>query len=74
MKMDAGLLSGLRIRNVVSVNSIYNAKNSGMERRNRERWAIILKYEGETVYRTESGEYVSNANSLFILPKGSNYE
>lgn len=72
--MDVGLLSGLRIREVTSVNSVYNAENSGASRRDRERWAIILKYEGESIYFTESGEYVSNANNLYILPKGSNYD
>ena len=71
--MDVEILSRLRIREVTSVNSIYSAKNAGAVRRSRERWAIILKYEGESVYYTESGEYVSNANNIFILPKGSNY-
>lgn len=72
--MDAGLLSAVRIDRVLSVNSVYSAENSGASRRCRERWAIILKYEGESVYLTESGEYVSNANNLYILPKGSNYD
>ena len=72
--MDAMLLSRVRIDRVVSVNSVYNAENSGASRRCRERWAVILKYEGETVYRTESGEHLSNANNIYILPKGSNYD
>lgn len=72
--MDAMLLSRVRIDRVISVNSVYSAENSGVSRRDRERWAIILKYEGETVYRTESGEHVSNLNNIYILPKGSNYD
>ena len=71
--MDARLLSDVRIDRVVSVNSIYTAEGTAATRKRRERWAIILKYEGESIYSTESGEYVSNANNIYILPKGSNY-
>ena len=68
------ILSGLRITRVYSVNTIYTAKSTCVERRDRECWAIVLKFEGETRYKTRSGEYISNAENMVILPMGSDYD
>lgn len=37
-------------------------------------WAIIIKYEGETVYTSNGIEYLSNLSHIIILPKGCSYE
>lgn len=53
---------------------MYNKENVENRRNNRERWAIILKYEGETVYFSRGKQYLSNANNIVILPKGVSYK
>ncbi|MBQ8320821.1 MAG: helix-turn-helix transcriptional regulator [Clostridia bacterium] len=42
-------------------------------RSDRPRWAIILKYEGETEYFSDGKIYRSNIDNIAILPKGSSY-
>lgn len=54
--------------------TIFTEENTKAKRVNRPCWAIILKYEGETVYTINGKTIVSNANNPVILPKGSSYE
>ncbi len=68
------LLSNLIIDRIYMVTTMYNDAGSGMKRIGRERWALVLKYEGETVYKTADAEYISNSQSLMLLPRKSSYE
>ncbi len=72
--MNLNFLSNLIITNVVVVSKMYNKEGASSIRTNRPRWAIILKYEGETEYFSEGIRYKSNAENIAILPKGSSYK
>lgn len=72
--MNTELLSGLVITNVLSVSTRYNPEGAGNHRVNRQMWAIIIKYEGETVYTSNGNKYVSNATHATLLPKGCSYD
>ena len=72
--MNYEILSELVITNVRSAMTIFTEKNTRTKRKNRPCWAVILKYEGETVYTVNGKKIVSNANNPVILPKGSTYE
>ena len=68
------ILSDLIITKIYSVMDIYTEKGIRGKRTNREKWAIIVKYEGETVYTSKGKSYVSNINNITVLPKGCSYE
>lgn len=68
-----GILSDLVINEIKSVTDIYSEKNAHSQRINRELWAIVLKYEGETEYVCKGKKYISNINNPVILPKGCSY-
>lgn len=72
--MNTDFLSDLIITKVHHANTIFNEQNKKACRFNRPYWAILLKYEGETVYTHNGKKYVSNANHPVILPKGSSYD
>ncbi len=67
-------LSNLIIKKVYSVTTMYNEKNTRVSRKNRPCWAIVIKYEGETVYYQDENQYISNINNMVILPKGCDYK
>lgn len=71
--INTNVLSNLIINNVISVHSTYTNHNIGSTRHNRPSWAIIIKYEGETVYTVGGKEYISNINNITIIPKGCTY-
>lgn len=69
------VLSQLVITNIRSISTMYTPKqNNKIVRNNRPCWGLIIKYEGETIYKNHAGEYTSNKNHLVILPKGASYE
>lgn len=70
----ADILNNLIITQVFSATTMYSDTNTSSRRINRQRWAIIIKYEGETVYCAYGKEYISNRTHLAILPKGSSYQ
>ncbi len=72
--MDTDILSDLIITKIHSVSTMYNEKNTGGKRNNRPVWAFVIKYEGETRYRSNGREYISNINNLAVLPKGCSYD
>lgn len=72
--MNETIFYDLTINKVYSIFTINTEKNKTMRRINRPHWAIILKYEGETIYKNKNKTYISNAENMVILPKGSNYE
>ena len=71
--MNTEILSKLVITDVISVSTLYNNGNISKHRDNRPAWAIIVKYEGETVYLSKGKKHVSNINNITILPKGCSY-
>lgn len=72
--MSADVLSDLVITRVRAVTTIYNDVNAPHRRENRPRWAIVLKYEGQTVYNCAGHRYLSDLNNMVILPMGCTYE
>lgn len=72
--MNLEILSDLIITKVYSATTMYTEKNAKTERNNRPNWAIVIKYEGETLYISKGKTYLSDINNLVILPKGCSYE
>jgi len=72
--MNLENLSDLIIAKVYSATTMYTEKNAKTERNNRPNWAIVIKYEGETLYTFKGKTYLSDINNLVILPKGCCYE
>ena len=72
--MNEAILYDLIVNKVDSIFTIKNEKTKSMQRLNRPSWAIVLKYEGETVYKNKGKTYVSNSENMVILPKGISYE
>jgi len=72
--MESMDLSSLIIKKVNSVSTTYTPGGAGTKRNNRERWGIIIKYEGETLYHSNGKKYISDCEHLVVLPKGCNYE
>ncbi len=72
--VEQQFLSKLIITKVRSAMTVFTEENAWVKRTNRPCWAIILKYEGETVYTVGKKNIISNANNPVILPKGSSYE
>ena len=66
------LLSDLIITKIYSVSTMYTEKIKRKTFRNN--WCLGIKYEGETKYRCNGNEYISNINNIILLPKGSSYE
>ncbi|MBQ9784913.1 MAG: helix-turn-helix transcriptional regulator [Clostridia bacterium] len=65
----------MAVLRVLSVNTIFTEVNATAVRKKRENAALVLKWEGETVYADCRGERVlSNAAHPVLLPKGSDYE
>ncbi len=72
--MNLGILSDLIITKVYSATTMYTEKNTKIKRNNRPNWAIVIKYEGETIYTVKEKDYLSDINNLVILPKGCSYD
>ncbi len=68
------LLANLIINEVYSITTMYNEKGTCTKRINRPCWALLLRYEGETIYHQKGKQIVSNIYSPVILPKGSDYD
>lgn len=67
-------LSDLVIKKVYSATTMYSDGASKGDRTNRPSWAVVIKYEGETIYSQEKEIFISNISNMVILPKGSTYE
>lgn len=73
-KMDKFNLSDLIITRVRSATTLYTPENATAKRTDRRRWAVVIKYEGETVYSFGGKQLVSDACHVVLLPKGASYE
>ena len=67
-------LSELIITKVHSVSTVYTDANTKVKRNDRRRWAVVIKYEGETVYTSGGKRFLSDINHIVILPRGCSYE
>lgn len=72
--MIQDILSDLIINNIISVSTIYTEANAKVRRKQRNVSALVLKYEGETEYKTTEETLISNKNTILLLPKNSSYE
>lgn len=72
--MNADILSNLVITGVHSVSAMYSPQGKRAKRADRPRWAVLIKYEGETVYTAKGKRTLSDANHIVILPRGCSYE
>ncbi len=64
----------ITITKVFSVNRLLKAPAGTMNtRKNRERWAIILKTEGRTEYKVGQKQYVSDHLHPILVEKGCTY-
>lgn len=71
--MKTELLSNLVITKVHSVSTLYTPENTKLKRNDRPRWAVVIKYEGETVYTSNGKRFLSDLNHMVILPQGCSY-
>ncbi|MBQ9760224.1 MAG: helix-turn-helix transcriptional regulator [Clostridia bacterium] len=53
---------------------MYTPSGNITKRKDRPRWAVVIKYEGETVYTCNGKRFLSDANHLIVLPRGCTYE
>lgn len=72
--MNTDILSYMIIEKVYSITTMYTEANTTYKRKDRPHWAIVIKYEGETLYKSNGVSYTSNINNIIILPKGCSYE
>ena len=72
--MNVSALSDLVIKRVYSASRMYSPEGKTGRREDRPMCALMHKYEGETVYVSGGNRYLSDANHLIFLPKGSSYE
>ena len=72
--MNIDLLSNLVITKVNSAFSMYTPKDTKTKRKDRPCWAVVLKYEGETVYTAGGKDILSDANHIVLLPRGCTYD
>lgn len=72
--MYSDILSNLIITKVYSVTTLHSEKDTKIKRNNRSCWAVVIKYEGETIYTSHKKTYLSDIHHLVVLPKGCTYE
>lgn len=72
--MNYDVLSNIIITKTRFSTTMYSKKGAHGGNTKRPCWAIIIKYEGDTLYTTKRGRYVSDINNVVILPKGLNYQ
>ena len=68
------VLSNLIITGIHSVSVMYNDLQAKGKKTGRPRWAVILKYEGQTVYTSQGQQLLSDREHLMLLPMGCSYE
>ena len=72
--MNSDLLAGLVITKVHSASTMYNLAGTKLKRANRPQWAVVIKYEGETIYTCGEKQVLSDRNHIALLPKGCSYD
>lgn len=72
--MRADTLSNLVITGVHSVSTMYTLENAKGRKTDRPRWVVSIKYEGETIYRSNGKDFLSDRDHIVVLPRGCQYE
>ena len=72
--MQTELLENLAVTGVHSASTMFTPASVKTRKKDRPRWAVVLKYEGETVYTSGGKRFVSDLHHVVILPKGCCYE
>jgi len=72
--MQKTCLADLIITKVCSASTLYTPENARLKRNNRARWAIVYKYEGETIYTFRGTQLISDAGRVIFLPQSCSYE
>ena len=72
--MSVDILSNMVITRIHSATAMYTSGGTRIKRSERSCWAIVHKFEGETVYVSGQKRYVSDRAHLVILPRGCAYE
>jgi len=72
--MNTDILSNLVITKVCSVSTVYTLQNAKTTKKDRARWAVVIKFEGETIYTSNGKQFLSDLSHLVILPKGCSYD
>ncbi len=67
------LLTDLVIEEIYAVTTLFSDTGERAGRVDRPCWAVVYKYEGETVYQAGERRYVSNRDHIMVLPRGSEY-
>lgn len=70
--LEKNIFSDIVIKEIRSVNTHICIAPKGITK-NRNAWSIVLKYEGEATYYCNGKEYISNAENVIVLPKGSSF-
>ncbi|MBE5783804.1 MAG: helix-turn-helix transcriptional regulator [Clostridiales bacterium] len=73
-KMETGILADLVITKVYSAFTLYSPAGKRSRKADRSRWAIVIKYEGKTLYTSGDISFQSDKQHLVVLPKGCTYE
>ena len=72
--MHADILSNLVITGLHSASTMYTLENTKGRKTDRPRWAVYIKYEGETIYRSYGKDFLSDRDHIVVLPRGCRYE
>ena len=72
--MHAEILSGLVITRVFLVSTMWTLENTRQKKKDRSRWAVVMKYEGRTLYTCGEKTFLSDSSHITILPKGCSYD
>lgn len=71
--MNKNILSNLIITDYKFATTMYTEQGKSTLRKSRPLWAVVIKYEGETIYTANGKRYLSDKNNIVILPKGCSY-
>ena len=71
--MNEVLLSDMMISRVRLVTTMHSPCGASGLRKDRPSWALVLKYEGRTVYTSGGGRIISDMTSAVLLPRGCSY-
>lgn len=67
-------VANLRVTNIVSANRLSSSPvGYAATRKSRDKWAILLKISGKTIYTVGNNKVVSDNLHPVILPKGCSY-
>ena len=72
--MSNDILTNMIVTKINTSVTVYNTENNKKHQKERSCWAIVVKYEGETIYTSNGKKYISNKNNIVLLPKGSCYK